>query len=113
MDDFYYTLGKWTFIGGGAAIFCYLMVKGEAHLKFRKTMKGIEKLEHQFKNKDPNLTEFDLTLISSLYRKFLEYKKWDHYLTVGYQRRLDEYQDWLCERDNTKKERISLDGYQR
>lgn len=72
MDDFYYTFGKWTFIGGGSFLVIYLLIKLEEYIKKNKKFKQMDRIEKKFQDKDPTLMDIDLYLLRNSYDWFLE-----------------------------------------
>ena len=107
MGEFYYTLGKWTFIGGGSALVFYLIIKFETWYNLRRKFNQMDRMEKKFQNKDPNLTKLDLIHLEQSYDWFLEHrekqfplasdKKSNEMLTDSYKKRFQQHENTLGE----------------
>ena len=102
MDDFYYTLGKWTFIGGGSALVLYLLIKLENYLADNKQYKKIDALKKRFEKKDPTLTIHDLDTLDDLYQWFFKKANAGKILRQGYREELESYERWILEERKIK-----------
>jgi hypothetical protein len=99
MDYFYYTLGKWVFIVGGAALFFYSIIKLEKYLIARKHYKKMDFLEERFRSKDPTLSTVDLYDLQRSYDWLIEQIP---DIKKKFQKNYEEFDKWLEEERNMK-----------